>query len=158
MAVIISDELKWDKNTEYLVKKAYSRMELLRKVAEFTKSIDDKREIYILYIRSILEQSCVVWHSSLTEENALDLERVQKAAIRLILGEKYETYEDGLLRANLESLKERREKLCKTFAMKCVNSENPRVKNIFSKKKTKHGMDLRKMEKQAGAELCQAQH
>ena len=122
-------------------------MELLRKVAEFTKSIDDKREIYILYIRSILEQSCVVWHSSLTEENALDLERVQKAAIRLILGERYETYEDGLLRANLESLKERREKLCKTFAIKCVKSENPRVNNIFSKRKTKHGMDLRKDEK-----------
>lgn len=94
LGVIISDDLKWDKSTEYLVKKAYSRMELLRKVAEFTKSIDDKREIYILYIRSILELSSVVWHSSLTEENALDLERVQKAAIRLILGEKYETYED----------------------------------------------------------------
>ena len=28
--------------------------------------------------------------------------------------------------------------------MKCVNSENPRVNNIFSKKKTEHGMDLRK--------------
>ena len=57
LGVMISDDLKWDKNTEYLVKKAYSRMELLRKVAEFTsiKAIDDKREIYILYIRSILE-------------------------------------------------------------------------------------------------------
>ena len=62
--------------------------------------------IYILYIRSILEQSCVVWHSSLTEENVLDLERVQKAVIRLILGEKYKNYEDGLLKVNLESLKE----------------------------------------------------
>ena len=41
LGLIISDDLKWDKNTEYLVKKAYSRMELLRKVAEFTKSIDD---------------------------------------------------------------------------------------------------------------------
>ena len=54
---------------------------------------------------------------------------------------------DGLLRANLESLKERREKLCKTFAIKCIKSENPRINNIFSKKKTEHGMDLRKNEK-----------
>ena len=45
LGVMISDDLKWDKNTEYLVKKAYSRMELLRKVAEFTKSIEDKRDI-----------------------------------------------------------------------------------------------------------------
>ena len=65
----------------------------------------------------------------------------------VILGEKYENYEDGLLRTNLESPKEGREKLCKTFAIKCIKSENPRINNIFSKKKTKHGMDLRKMEK-----------
>ena len=65
-------------------------MELLRKVAEFTKSVEDKKEIYVLYIRSILEQSSVVWHSSSTKENAEDLERVQKCAVKLILGEKYE--------------------------------------------------------------------
>ena len=99
---------------------------------------------YILYFRSILKQSCVVWHSFLTEENVLDLERVQKAAIKLILCGKYE---DELLRANLESLKERRETLCKTFTIKCMKSKNPRINNIFSKKKTKHGMDLRKYEK-----------
>ena len=50
------------KNIEYSVKKSYWRMELPRKIAEFTKLIEDKREIYMLYIRSILEQSCVVWN------------------------------------------------------------------------------------------------
>ena len=49
--------------------------------------------------------------------NPLDLERVEKAAIRLILGKKNENYEDGLLRANLWSLNKRREKLCKSFAI-----------------------------------------
>ena len=58
--------------------------------------------------------------------------KISKAAIRLILGEKYENYKDGLLRANLEPIKERREKLCKTFAIKCMKSENPRINNIFS--------------------------
>ena len=52
----------------------------------------------------------------------MDLGRVQKAGIRLILGVKYDNYEDGVLRANLESLKERREKLCKNFAIKCMRS------------------------------------
>ena len=61
----------------------------------------------------------------------MDLKRVQKAAIGLIKGE---NHEDGLLRANQESRKERREKLCKTFAIKCMKSENPRINNIFSKK------------------------
>ena len=96
LGVVITNDLKWDKNTEYLIKKAHSRMELLRKVAEFTTSIEDKKEIYILYIRSILEQSCVVWHSSLTKENSDDLERVQKCAARIIMGNKYKDYEDAL--------------------------------------------------------------
>ena len=67
----------------------------MRKVSEFSISIDDKREIYILYIRSVLEQSSVVWHSSLNNEDVDDLEKVQKAAVRLILGDKCENYENG---------------------------------------------------------------
>ena len=50
LGFVITDDLKWDKNTEYLVKKAYSRMQLLRKMSEFTTSVEDKLEIYILYI------------------------------------------------------------------------------------------------------------
>ena len=69
---------------------------IAKKKGEFTKSIKNEREISILYIRSILEQSREVWFSSLTEENALELERVQEADIRLYLGEKYENFEDGL--------------------------------------------------------------
>ena len=118
LGVIISDDLKWDKNTEYLVKKANSRMELLRKVAEFSTSIDDKKNIYVLYIRSILEQSSVVWHSSLTKEISDDLGRVQKAAVRIILGTRFENYEDALIKVNLESLEVRREELCKKFEKK----------------------------------------
>ena len=41
LGTIISDNLKWNKNTSFLVKKAYSRMELLRKVSEFAQSRND---------------------------------------------------------------------------------------------------------------------
>ena len=71
LGVIITNDLKWESNTDYLVKKANSRMQLLRKVASFTKSKEDKKAIYVLYIRSILEQSSVVWHSSLTIQKTL---------------------------------------------------------------------------------------
>ena len=63
-------------------------MQILRKASEFTYNLKDRRQIYILYVRSILEQSCVVWNSSLSEENIEDLERVQKAAVRVMLGQK----------------------------------------------------------------------
>ena len=69
MGVIIQDNLKWDENTENLVKRANARMMLLQKLSEFGAPREDMKTIYIAYIRSILAQSCVVWHTSLTEKN-----------------------------------------------------------------------------------------
>ena len=71
-------------------------MELLRKVASFGTPQDDLKTIYVLFIRSILEQSATVWHSSLTEDNCSDLERVQKSAIKVILQDEYKGYKNGL--------------------------------------------------------------
>ena len=89
LGTIISNDLSWNKNTETIVKKANKRMELLRKISSFGASFDELKNIYILYVRSLLEQSCTVWHSGLTEENAQDLERIQKTALKIIFQEKY---------------------------------------------------------------------
>ena len=70
----------------------------------------------------MLEQSCQVWHSALTEDNSNDLERVQKNALKIILGEKYGNYESALLQLNLQDLKTRREILNEKFAIKCKSN------------------------------------
>ena len=132
MSVIITNDLKWDANTNYLVKRANKRMELLRKVSSFGTNKEEKRNIYILFIRSILEQSCVVWHSSLTKQNEEDLERIQKCAVRIILDKDYENCNRALLEANLESLKDRRQELCLKFAVKCLKSS--KTKEMFPKR------------------------
>ena len=80
------------------------------------------KTIYITYIRSILEQSAIVWHSSLTEENIQDLSRVQKSACKLILKNNYQDYNKALTILDLETLSERRQKLCETFAKKCLTN------------------------------------
>ena len=41
----------------------------------------DLLAIYESFIRSKLEQSAAVWHSSLSKCNEFDLERVQKSAL-----------------------------------------------------------------------------
>ena len=143
---MLTNDLKWDVNTDYLVRKANTRMEMRRKVASFTNSREDKKDIYILYIRSILEQSSVVWHSSLTKENEEDLERVQKSAVRIILGKNYTNYEEALIQVDLDSLKIRREELCKRFAKNCIKSENFRANSIFHKKIKEHKMNTRNEE------------
>ena len=90
LGVIITDDLKWTENTKYIIKKANARMELLRKISKFSPPIEDMKNIYILYIRSILEQSCSIWHSDLTEEDFPG--KSPKNAFRNILQDKYEGF------------------------------------------------------------------
>ena len=71
----------------------------------------------------MLEQSAVVWHSSITKGEELDIERVQKVALKIILSEQYKSYSEALELTGLDSLKFRRKKLCLNFAEKCLKSE-----------------------------------
>ena len=118
LGTILTNDLKWDRNTEELVKKANKRMQILYKASK-----EDLKDIYVTFVRNILESSSVVWHSSLTKNNSIALERVQKMEVRVIMGSKYESYKKSLKTLNIDSLKARREKLCLSFAKKCVPHE-----------------------------------
>ena len=92
-----------------------------------------------------MEQSAPVWHSSLTKKNTRDLERVQKCALRIILGEKYSDYQNALKVIKLDSLEERREKLCLKFAKQCLKHE--KLKGLFPRKVKNHVMEKRNGQK-----------
>ena len=133
LGTILTNDLKWNRNTEELIKRANKRMVLLRKIKEFNPNIEDLKIIYIMYIRSILEQSCQVWHHSLYKENITDLERIQKSALRIILNEKQLNYDEALKEINLQDLHSRREFLCQKFAENCI--QNGKTKSMFPVKK-----------------------
>ena len=88
-----------------------------------------------------MEQSATVWHSSLTEENVNDLERVQKSAVKIILGDKYVGYKKSLMKLEMLSLSERREQLCLNFANKCL--KNSKTKSMFPENEKTHSMKTR---------------
>ena len=98
-------------------------------------------KLCIFYCHSILEQSCVVWHSSLSHKNSQDLERTQKTFCKLILRQKYKTYDLALEELNLSFLSERRNFLCQSFANKGII--NNTLSDLFPKKRRKHNMELR---------------
>ena len=132
----ISSDLSWTSNTNHLILKAYKRMEILRKLYSFNVPVHDLVHIYILYIRSVLEFNCCVWHFGLTKEEICDLERVQKTACKIILKQEYEDYESALSQLNLQNLNDRRAILCKRFTEKCVKNE--RTKAMFPLDTTRH--------------------
>ena len=129
LGVEISENMTWKANTTSIIRKEYSRMSLLTKLVCFKIPKEDLVTIYILYIRSLLEYCAVVWHSSITEEEVTDLERIQKCSVRLILQEEYTDYPTGLETLSLTELSKRREQLCLDFAK--ITAQNPRTKHWF---------------------------
>ena len=134
LGLVLRDDLKWKANTDELTRRAYSRMIILRNLYKFDVPVDDLLEIYVLYIRSVVEQSAVVWHSSITKGEQRDLERIQKVALKIILKETYVTYADALKLTGLETLSARRAKLCLSFAKKCTKSD--KTSFMFPEKET----------------------
>ena len=109
LGLILTDDLKWEQNTNYLVKDANRRMVMLRAASKFTSDKHVLKQIYYSRIRCKLEQSAAVWSSSLTKKNSDDLERVQKSAVRIIFGKPYESYSQTLKDLDIMRLSERRE-------------------------------------------------
>ena len=129
LGTIIANDLKWDLNTQEIVKQGNARMQLLRQVASFGASQQELKQIYFAYVRSQIEKSSTVWHNSLTDENKKDLERIQKTAIKIILKNNYSSYKKSLLKLDIDDLATRRKKLSVDFAIKCTKHE--KFKDIF---------------------------
>ena len=128
LGVWISEDLSWSKNTKEMCRKAYSRMSMLTKLKYVGVKTEDLLEIYILFIRSVTEYCSVAFHSSLTQEQETDIERIQKTCLKIILDDNYVSYTAALEMSGLETLHNRRETRCLEFAIKCTkHSINKRI-------------------------------
>ena len=129
LGTVVSTDLTWHNNTQYMVQRGYQRMTILRKLYEFDIPIEDLVMIYTMYIRSVLEYNSTVWFSSITIEEREDLERVQRVACKVILKDDYTDYKSALEKLNIQNLSDRRQILAKRFALKCVDSD--RFRDMF---------------------------
>ena len=133
LGVYLTSNLKWDKQVDVLIKSANIRMKWLHAAKKFTDDRKILKQLYTIYIRSILENAATVWHSGLTQGNIEDLERLQKSSLKVMCGKNYSTYEQALKDMNMESLNDRRTKLCVNFIKKSIKLEN--FKELFPENK-----------------------
>ena len=125
---MLTNDLKWATNTEYSCKKAYGKMWTLRRMKLLDVDPAIICDVYVKEIRSLLELAVPAWHSGLTKKQSGDIERVQKVAVRVILGDRngncYLRYNMAMVALQLEPLHCRREKLCLKFAKKSLKSKH----------------------------------
>ena len=145
LGIIITKDLKWHENTKYIVRKANQKMRLLHKFSKFTTNKSHLIHIYKSQVRGNLEYCSTVWHSGLTESDTKDIERVQKAAVKIFMGNKYQGYEQALKFLKLDSLKERRIKMALKFAKRSLKLEH--FSKMFPLNDSNHLMTMRNPEK-----------
>jgi hypothetical protein len=90
-------------------------------------------KVYVSLVRPIMEYASQVWHAGLTEQQAHMLESIQQRALKVAFPTL--DYDQALMEANLMTLYERREVLCKRLFSSAQDSShklnpllpNPRV-------------------------------
>ena len=92
VGVWLTTWLDWERNTSEICRKSYARVTMITKLKYAGVSTVDLINIYILYIRSVLEYCSVLWHSTHTVGQCQTIERVQKICLKIILGLEYASY------------------------------------------------------------------
>ena len=129
LGVKIQSDLKWNDNTNYICQKGFSRLWILRRLKSLGATVAELMDVYGKQVRSVLELAVPVWHPALTKYESRQIERVQRSAFYVILGEEYQNYENALDILGSETLDDRRVKLCQKFARKAIR--NPKYTNWF---------------------------
>ena len=124
LGVKISKDLKWDVHISDIIKRASGRLFMLTTLRRLGLPAEDLKTIYIGFIRPrpLVEYAFPAWHSGLPEQQHAALERIQKWACRIMLGNKCDSYVDALDQCKLTRLRTRREQICLQFTDKLMKN------------------------------------
>ena len=135
LGVVVSSNLSWHSNTEYIAKRCNNKLWVLRRLKKLGASHSDLLDVFYKQVRSIAEFGVPVWNSALTGIDIAKLERIQKTALHIILGENYRSYSSALKTLGVKKLSERRKQLCLKFAIKA--EKHPKFSKWFKPNKRK---------------------
>ena len=115
LGIMITSDLKWTSNTKLTIAKCYKRMWMLRNLKKFGTSENNLIEVYYQQVIRITEMVCPVWNAGITQQEVREIERIQRVALAVIRVDKHTNYKEALDYFKLETLENRREKLCLTL-------------------------------------------
>ena len=118
LGITITSDMKWATNTHNMVTRANKKLWVLRRLKNSGAKQDDLVDIYSKQVRCLLEFAVPAWHGGINLDDQIDIERIQKSACHIILGDSYSSYKNALKTLCLDSLSVRRNGLCLKFAKK----------------------------------------
>ena len=142
LGFILRSDLKTISNTEYICKRAYQRMWILRRLKSLGCAIPELLDVLRQQIISICEGSVAYWGPMITKVESNMLERCLKTGLHIIYQDKYLSFSKALRLAGMKSLKARRVDLITRFSKKAYQSE--KYRNWFCKNDNEANIDTRR--------------
>ena len=125
LGVTLSSNLSWQAHVDNIVKKSSKALYMIHVMKKYRPTEAQLVSIYTTYIRPLVEYCAPVFHAGLTSYQASQIEKVQKRALKLIGGFD-KSYQQLLQDLQLQSLADRRERLCLRFAKQMLKSADHR--------------------------------
>ena len=123
------------------ISKGYKKLWILRRLAEHGVSRENLLETYFLRVRVCVEQNAPLWMFSVTKGLSDRIERLQKMAFYIILGDNADkSYSANLAKLDCDTLISRRQKIAENFSKKILR--HPEHRKMFQfeyKSKTRKG-------------------
>lgn len=104
LGVTLDDKLSWDLHVNSVVSSASYRLHMLRRLKSLGVPVPELATTLKMFILPKLTYASPAWSPCLTATQLGRLERVQKRAIKIILGTSYTTYNDALATLRLTTL------------------------------------------------------
>lgn len=129
LGVTISGDLTWNAHIAEVTKKASKRIYFLVQLKRARVPPKDLCLFYISCVRSVIDYAAQVFHYSLPDYLAQELERIQKRAMRIICPGL--DYQQALTSMNLLTVKEHHNNICMRTFDNIMNDPNHKLNKLL---------------------------
>ena len=117
---MLRSDLKTCSNTAMIIKKAYGRMWIIRRLKALGASRARLIDVLQKQVLSVLNLGVPAWDCMLTEEEKDAFERVLKTGLKIIWGQYYTSFNEVLTEGKIRTMRQVRSRIVKKFVRKTI--------------------------------------
>ena len=133
LGIQLNSSLTWNEHIDKVYKRANQRLHFIAQLKRTKVDGKDMVAVYTSLIRPILEYACQLWHGGLNKQQEILLESIQERALSMAFPSC--EYTTALQLANITSLYDRREELCKRLFIS-AQDESHKIHGLLPPQRT----------------------
>ena len=118
----LRSDMRTISNTEYIVKRAWKRMWVVRRLKALGASEQELLKVLRAQVLSVLQFATPAWSTLLTGQESNRIESVLRTGLYLVYGERFQSFSWALREAKISTMKEQRTRMLRKFTRDGISS------------------------------------